>query len=245
MSSELSQGDLFMQRAGSHYAAHNYEQAINDCVEAAKSYPTHTYPLVLAGNSAFHQCDFPKAIDFYTRALKIDPANDYAYSWRGAARCAVGHYESALEDLNRAIELNPNVAEYYANRGHVHSSTGEHELAIKDQDKALELTGGNCEQSSAKKRSFVNCEECRTITFPGKGAWIAGHHPACTQITDKDREAVERLRSIVSEDGSRIGTDSENRLFLLGSFTADELLRLAACHKDLFPNGSISDLEIH
>jgi tetratricopeptide (TPR) repeat protein len=192
--------------------------------------------MVLAGNSAFHKRDFPKAIDFYTRALKIDPNNDYAYSWRGAARCAVGHHESALEDLNRAIELNPYNAEYYANRGEAHSRTGEHELAIKDQDKALELTGANPGQASAKRRSFLNCEECRTITFPCKGGWIAGHHPACTQITDKDREVVERLRATVPETGSCVGTDADNRLFLLGSFTADELLRLAACHKELFPS---------
>jgi len=236
MSSALTQGDLFMSRAQSHYAAHNYDQCISDCIEAAKHYPKHTYPRILAGNSAFRKRDFPKAIECYTQALKIDTNDDYAYSWRGAARCAAGHHESALEDLNRAIELNPNVAEYYANRGHAHSTAGEHELAIKDQDKALELTGANYGQSRANKRTFSNCQECRTISFPSKGGWVAGHHPACTQITDKDREAVERLRSTVPGTGSCVGTDADNRLFLLGSFTADELLRLAECHKELFPS---------
>ncbi len=96
----------------------------------------HAY---LAGETAFADEQYEKALADYDSALAESP--DHVHAWRGKARTLLqlGRYQQALLAFDEAIARDPGFAGSYANRGILYDRMGEHEKALADYERALAM----------------------------------------------------------------------------------------------------------
>ncbi|MEX0731896.1 MAG: tetratricopeptide repeat protein [Aquisalimonadaceae bacterium] len=92
-----------------------------------------------AGNTAFDDGNYDRAVRLYREAL--DTAPDHVHAWRhlGNALNMLERFEDAEQAYNRAIELTPEFAGTYANRGILRDRMGRHRDALTDYEYALYL----------------------------------------------------------------------------------------------------------
>lgn len=92
-----------------------------------------------AGDRAFADGYYERALDEYNEALAEDA--DHRQALRGKARTLVevGRFEKAVALYGRYLEMAPKAAGVYANCGIAYDRMGRHEEALEDYERALEL----------------------------------------------------------------------------------------------------------
>ena len=89
--------------------------AVPQAAEAASPFAI----AMMAGDSAFHSGEFPRAVAEYSIAIKEDPGSAEAYYRRGSAYLKLRDLDAAKRDLDEAIQLDDNFVEAYNNRAMV------------------------------------------------------------------------------------------------------------------------------
>ncbi len=92
-----------------------------------------------AGNRAFEDGDYERALREYEAALRADPGNIHALRGRARALLQLGRHAEALAAFDEAIRRDPSTGATYANRGILLDRMGRHREALADYERALEL----------------------------------------------------------------------------------------------------------
>ncbi len=101
--------------------------------EALKQDPENGRVLLLAGESAWNEGDYQRAIDFYQRARQILPDNIDILQRLTAAYMETGNSQAALEVLEEARRNAPREPDVYYNLGAVYAGIGN-EAVEKGQE---------------------------------------------------------------------------------------------------------------
>jgi L1 cell adhesion molecule like protein len=121
-----------------------------------------------AGNAAFKDGDFKKAVEHFTEAINAEPNNASFYSNRSAAHLKLSDTAKALADANKCIELKPEWSKGYSRAGSALLVKGDIDeaiaiytkgLTIDPKDKVLEKALGQAKNKLAggkKKRNRRN-----------------------------------------------------------------------------------------
>jgi tetratricopeptide (TPR) repeat protein len=96
---------------------------------------------VAAGNLAFEQNEFAKAIEHYSEAIRLDPsrANAYLRRARTYETRGIGNWPAALADLDDTIRLDTTNAWAYQMRSYASYRTGDYQRAIDDATATIRL----------------------------------------------------------------------------------------------------------
>lgn len=92
-----------------------------------------------AGNTAFEDGRFERALQRYQEALETSPQHIYALRGKARSLTMLGRYQDALETFDSAIAFAPEFAGSYANRGILLDRMGRYQEAIADYQHALRL----------------------------------------------------------------------------------------------------------
>ncbi len=92
-----------------------------------------------AGNRAFEDGDYERALQEYTAALKANPQLLDALRGKARTLMQLGRNDEALAAFNEAIARDPEFGGTYANRGILHDRMGHYTRALADYEKALAL----------------------------------------------------------------------------------------------------------
>lgn len=141
--------ELLTLRGDSHYALRNYQEAINNFMQASEIDPTATYPLARLGDTYQQIFEIEAAINAYTQAIDIDPNYAYAYIKRGVAYRKLGDaslsdiatiiYIKSLDDFNIAIQLDSTSALAFARRSELFLSLKNYDQSLIDAQNALNI----------------------------------------------------------------------------------------------------------
>eukprot|EP01031_Cornospumella_fuschlensis_P033724 gene33724-40801_t len=111
-----------------------------------------------AGNIAFIDEDYEKAIKSYTEALNSQVQLPEIYCNRGAAYLHLKQHTKALEDLNIAVKLRPNYEMAHFRRGVALFELEEYESAKSSFEDALRLRGEAGRDPILIKRYIRKCD---------------------------------------------------------------------------------------
>jgi tetratricopeptide (TPR) repeat protein len=92
-----------------------------------------------AGNNAFEDGQYVKALKDYDQALREDPRHLWALRGKARALMQLQRDDEALRTFSRAIRAEPDFAAAYANRGILLDRMGRYQAAIRDYEHALQL----------------------------------------------------------------------------------------------------------
>ena len=94
----------------------------------------------IAGDRAFQDQRFERALKEYRAALEEDAEHGHALLGKANTLVQLGHFDDAIAAYDRYVaEIDAEFAGVYANRGIAFDHIGEHELALQDYRKAQEL----------------------------------------------------------------------------------------------------------
>ncbi len=94
----------------------------------------------IAGDRAFQDRNFERALGEYRSALEQDPEHGHALMGKANALVELRQFDDAIAAYDRyAEEIDGDFAGVYANRGIAFDRIGEHELALRDYQQAMEL----------------------------------------------------------------------------------------------------------
>lgn len=94
----------------------------------------------LAGDRAFQDRNFDRALAEYQAALEQDPEHGHALMGKANALVELQRFDDAIAAYDRyAEEIDSDFAGVYANRGIAFDRIGEHEVALQDYRKAMAL----------------------------------------------------------------------------------------------------------
>jgi len=94
----------------------------------------------VAGDRAFQDRNFERALEEYKVALQHKPEHGHALLGKANTLVELGRFDEAIAAYDRyADEVDPEFAGVYANRGIAFDRMGEHELALADYRTAQEL----------------------------------------------------------------------------------------------------------
>lgn len=94
----------------------------------------------IAGDRAFQDRRYERALDEYKAALEKDPGHGNALLGKANTYVQLERFEDAVAAYNRyEQEVDPEFAGLYANRGIAYDRMGEHERALADYRMAQEL----------------------------------------------------------------------------------------------------------
>lgn len=92
-----------------------------------------------AGNNAFEDGQYDKALQDYNEALQQNPKHLWALRGKARALMQLQRNDEALQAFNTAIRSDPAFAAAYANRGILLDRMGRYRAAIRDYEQALRL----------------------------------------------------------------------------------------------------------
>ncbi len=92
-----------------------------------------------AGDRAFADHHYERALEQYQRALEQAPDHLHALRGKAATLTELGFHEDAVEAFTRYLEEDPGFAGVYANRGIAYDRMGRYEEALRDYERALIL----------------------------------------------------------------------------------------------------------
>lgn len=93
----------------------------------------------LAGNRAFKDGHYERALAAYEDALAANPVHLHALRGKARALLQLGRHERALAAFDRAIARAPDFGPAYANRGILYDRMGRYRRALADYERALAL----------------------------------------------------------------------------------------------------------
>lgn len=89
-----------------------------------------------AGNEAYKQHDFAKAVELYTRALELYPKNDEAKAIfqcnRAAANLQLKEYQAVVDDCTESLRLKPQYIKALNRRSQALENMGQERAALQD-----------------------------------------------------------------------------------------------------------------
>jgi len=95
-----------------------------------------------AGNKAFQEGDYEKAVEEFTKAIELEQ-NHVFYSNRSGAYAALKKYDLALDDAQKCVSLKPDWAKGYSRLGAAYHGLGNFEEAEKAYKRGLEIEPNN------------------------------------------------------------------------------------------------------
>jgi lipoprotein NlpI len=98
---------IYADRAGSHLANTELDEAISDYDQAIQIDRSSSDYYVSRGTAYESKLDFQRAISDYSKAIQLDSKNDTAFGYRGRAYAVLGNFEVADRDLERTLTLRP------------------------------------------------------------------------------------------------------------------------------------------
>lgn len=93
----------------------------------------------VAGDRAFADGEYDRALREYRKALEQAPGHGQALLGKAGTFVEMARYEDALDTYGRFIERNPDFAGAYANRGIALDRMGRYEDALVDYERALTM----------------------------------------------------------------------------------------------------------
>lgn len=105
--------------------------------------------LKAAGNYAFKNKQFDKALELYSNAILADDADPIFYSNRAAVHGSLKQYEEVVKDATKALELAPDYVKCYNRRGVAYEQLKDFENASIDLLSACTLSGFEDEAQTA------------------------------------------------------------------------------------------------
>lgn len=98
--------------------------------------------LISAGNAAYRQKDFLRALGRYDKALRVEPNNPDLRNNRGLCLHKLGRCGEAMDEFSAGIQRNPRNAAYHLNLGKVRVTIGDVAGGIRSFDEAISLNPG-------------------------------------------------------------------------------------------------------
>lgn len=115
------------------------EKCKDYCYKLSKEYPEFKEVHYLKGLLYFHDQNYGKSADEFTKALKENPKDIKALFDRSVALGMIEDYSDAIEDLTNCIKLDPKFTKAYYSRAYWYEYTSNHNAAIKDYESAISL----------------------------------------------------------------------------------------------------------
>ena len=130
----------WLDKARAHYAAGDYDKAVEACTEALKADPDNVLALTRRGLAYIRLHNFDAAIQDFDRAIELNTRDAAIYFNRGNAHYAGrSDYRQAITDYSKAIELDPRDTASHYNRGLAYMKTHSFQEAIHDFGKVIAL----------------------------------------------------------------------------------------------------------
>jgi tetratricopeptide (TPR) repeat protein len=141
--------ELLNLRGDSLYALEQYDDAIDNFLQAIELDPTATYSLARLGDTYQQTFEIEAALAAYSQAIEIDPDYTYAYIKRGVAYRKIGDaselgtdatvYQMSLDDFNTALGLDRGSALAFARRSELYLSLKNLEQSFADAQNAINV----------------------------------------------------------------------------------------------------------
>ena len=93
--------------------------------------------LLIKGNRATLERDYPLAISYYSEYIKLNPDDFRGYFNRGTTEYNAGMYSNAIEDFTTTLFHNPIYKEAYYYRGQCYQEQSLYDMAISDYSYVL------------------------------------------------------------------------------------------------------------
>jgi serine/threonine protein kinase/tetratricopeptide (TPR) repeat protein len=167
---------------------------------------------VAAGNLAFDQNEFSKAIEHYSEAIRLDPSRTNAYLRRARTyqTKGIGNWSASLADLDETIRLDPTNVWAYQMRAYAWYRLGDFQRAIDDATVTIRLDpsrvtaylhrGAAHVGLSQWDRAIVDLDEC--IHLDPKAQWAYFHRASAFRGRGElDRAASDLDRAIALDPG--------------------------------------------
>lgn len=127
-----------------------------------------TFKLKEAGNQAFAEGDWDKALSCYTQALNLitldTPEKAILYKNKAAVHLKVSDYEAAVKDCTLSLEISPNDPKALFRRCQAYEALEKYEEAYKDARQVHNLDPQNKAIAPILKRLHGVVQE-RVISF--------------------------------------------------------------------------------
>jgi len=93
----------------------------------------------MAGNHAFEDGQYEKALAAFDESLEIAPGKGYTINMKATTLLQMGRNAEALEGFDEVLAMEPNFAGGYALRGILYDRMEQYEKALADYDRALSI----------------------------------------------------------------------------------------------------------
>lgn len=120
-------------------AAKQYENSVNQYMEAASLFPQSTSVYHNWGDLLRDMDKLEEAIKKYEKAVEINPEEPRSRLYLGLALADLGEYEDAIRQYKMAVEFDPGYYEAYHQMGHAFADSGHHSAAIEQYARAVKL----------------------------------------------------------------------------------------------------------
>lgn len=135
---------LLVSRAICHYLLHDYENAMNDCIDAIvldgdDMWAAYFCRSVVRQRTARDRMDYNMILSDLDKTIDLAPNFQYAYYNRANMYAESGNYKEAIEDYTKAISIDKNMPESYFNRGIIYVLSKEENKGITDLSRAGEF----------------------------------------------------------------------------------------------------------
>jgi tetratricopeptide (TPR) repeat protein len=130
--------DAVLKRAGRHYRAGEYDDALDICRRAVAKAPQHFPALNLLGTIASRACEKALAADSFAKAAALNPTDAAAHINLGMALRNQGSLDTAIASYRRAINIDPDIAAAHNNLGNALKDQGNLDEALAAYRRATE-----------------------------------------------------------------------------------------------------------
>lgn len=117
------------------------------------------------GNAAFSNCDYDKAIQYFTCAISQDPSNHLLYSNRSAAYCSAKNYLKALEDADQCISIDSSWSKGYSRKGAALFGLERFDEAKRVYEKGIQLDPNNSQLKKGLSDVISELESFKKPSF--------------------------------------------------------------------------------
>jgi len=149
--------DAFIALAETYHACEDYNNAIDNYLEAVKLDPTVAKVYCNLGLALWEKDYVEEAIIAYQKATVLNPKYEIAFNNLGVAYLdGTGNVEEAVAMFSTAINNNPNYALAYYNRGRAYQSLGNKTEAANNFQMAIDVNRltDEFDESEAESRLF-------------------------------------------------------------------------------------------